>query len=531
MQDKHFKYIDLVICVPFIIAPLFLSLPYRVNIFLSWEGAYRLSIGQVPYEDFGLPMGICYWLIPALFFKIFGPTFLSLVKAQVFINLISILSLRGILYNLKVKPYTITLSILVFCLTYVLYNFWPWYNHSVVVYELVALFFLTKSFTVEKTSSKTIWLALAALFSAVTFFTKQDVGAIGILLSLFLLVYRALLDKERLPVITYLGAVVVIGIVSALPFLQYDFLYWFNYGQPPHSSRLDIVLLLNTFLEGSIVEKTYIALIFILLLCSFKTIKEFIEDRNQFTLAAISVCMIAQAIVTKMTSPLPTDHMTYYHVFGFACILNFFPWQRWDTFVKPAIAILLLVLLIYSAGYWKYVSDILHIHSKKQPMAITNAPKPALWKGSSAYPTLKHVTLPESTIAGIDSIAKLPFIHNKGLKVLNMSEITFLAKEFGYTPLTQHPLWFHVNIGMFQKQIDEINERVKNHYYDLVLFEDIPSLTEFYPYQVREALRKYYIPNNKFLAPRKLEDSSIEVFINPDLAKQYLSQSESDPTK
>ncbi|WP_333818821.1 hypothetical protein [Ohtaekwangia sp.] len=530
MQDKHFRYLDLVICVPFIIIPLFISLPYRVNIFLSWEGAYRLSIGQVPYEDFGLPMGICYWLIPALFFKLFGPTFLSLVKAQILINLMSILSLRGILYNLKVKPYTITLSLLVFCLTYVLYNFWPWYNHSVVVYELVSLFFLTKSFTTDRLRSKTIWLILAALFSSVTFFTKQDVGAIGILLSLFLLGYRALLDKERLPVITYLGAVAAISIISVLPFLKYGFLYWFNYGQPPHSSRLDIVLLLNTFLEESIVEKTYIALILVLLFVSFRSIREFIEDRNQFMLTAISVCMIAQAIVTKMTSPLPTDHMTYYHVFGFACILNFFPWQRWNSFAKPAFAMLVLVMLIYSAGYWKYVSDILHIHTKK-PVTAKAVPKTSVWKGTASYPTLKHVTLPASTIAGIDSLARLPFIHKPGLKVLNMSEITFLAKEFGYTPLTSHPLWFHVNIGMFQKQIDEINERVRDHYYDVVLFEDIPSLTEFYPYKVRDELRKYYIPNNKFLAPRKLEDSSIEVFINPDLAKQYLPQSENGQTK
>ena len=27
--------------------------PYRLNIFLSYEGAYRLYLGQIPYKDFG----------------------------------------------------------------------------------------------------------------------------------------------------------------------------------------------------------------------------------------------------------------------------------------------------------------------------------------------------------------------------------------------------------------------------------------------------------------------------------------------
>ena len=53
--------------------PLFIHLPYRVNIFLSWEGAYRMSQGQLPFRDFGTPLGGMYWVIPAIFFKVFGP--------------------------------------------------------------------------------------------------------------------------------------------------------------------------------------------------------------------------------------------------------------------------------------------------------------------------------------------------------------------------------------------------------------------------------------------------------------------------
>ena len=76
--------------------PLFATFPYRLNIFLSWEGAYRLYKGQLPYRDFGMPVGYMYWVIPAIFFKIFGPQMITLVKAQVFINILAGLSFRSI---------------------------------------------------------------------------------------------------------------------------------------------------------------------------------------------------------------------------------------------------------------------------------------------------------------------------------------------------------------------------------------------------------------------------------------------------
>src|SRR5690349_11490219 len=117
MQIKRFNWLhwcilDLTICLLFSPIPVFVNLPYRVNIFLSWEGAYRLYIGQVPFQDFGLPMGFGYWLVPALFFKMLGPTFTSLVVAQVFLNIVSFLSLRGILMKLDVRPLMVTLSLL-----------------------------------------------------------------------------------------------------------------------------------------------------------------------------------------------------------------------------------------------------------------------------------------------------------------------------------------------------------------------------------------------------------------------------------
>ena len=86
------------------LAPVFASFPYRINIFLSWEGAYRMSEGQIPYKDFGMPVGYMYWVIPAIFFKFFGIQMITLVKAQAFINILSGLAFRSIFKSLNIQP-------------------------------------------------------------------------------------------------------------------------------------------------------------------------------------------------------------------------------------------------------------------------------------------------------------------------------------------------------------------------------------------------------------------------------------------
>src|SRR5688572_5512342 len=185
-SDRKISIAEIIVIVGFSLFPLFFQYPYRVNIFLSWEGAYRLYLGQVPYKDFGLPMGYAYWVIPAVFFKVFGPYLMSLVKAQVFINIISGLSFRSILNTLQVSPGVRVISVLLFCISYSLFNFWPWYNHSVIVFEIVGLSFLLK-FIFSAGKYRYLHLLASAFFLFWSFFTKQDAGALAFLVGFALI--------------------------------------------------------------------------------------------------------------------------------------------------------------------------------------------------------------------------------------------------------------------------------------------------------------------------------------------------------
>lgn len=510
MKTKHLRIADITICLLFVIAPLLLKLPYRVNIFLSWEGAYRLYLGQTPYKDFGLPMGFGYWIIPALFFKIFAPSFSALIKSQVLINALSFFSLRGILYNLKVKPALVTLTLLVFCLTYVIYNFWPWYNHSVVVYELCSLYFLTLYFNRAQSKYALLLLAASALMAFMSFFTKQDVGAMCFFLCAMLLFYHWQLSRDAKGAIVFLACYCGIAAIFIFPFLKYDFLYYFNYGQPPHNSRLGLADFVRVFMSEAHGEKLYLAL-FLALLASKNNWIAFFMNRDKTILTMISVFLILQAIVTRVTSPLPTDHMSYFHAFGFVLVAAHFELEPFVASARNFAMAVVVVFILFSTGYWSYASGMLGFSKPAKGELSKNSHGP--WV-STAIDGFDKVTLPKETVAGMNRLLSAGLAKGN-LKVLNMSELTPLALPLDYKPLTHQPLWYHMNIGIFQKEVDTLCNRVRRKEYDLVLFEDIPDLTQFYPYQVRDSLQRYYCLQDKFLAPRKLENSIIEVYVKP----------------
>src|SRR5687768_13677360 len=216
---------EILVILVIALAPVMASFPYRINIFLSWEGAYRLSEGQVPYKDFGMPVGYMYWAIPAMFFKIFGPQMITLIKAQAFINILSGLAFRSIFKNLDIRYEIRFLAVLVFSLSYTFFNYWPWYNHTVIVYEFIGLAFLTKFLFAPQKKWSYAWLLLAAAFTFFSFFTKQDGGGLAFILCSAILLYTALLEKKWLPLLIYVGGFVLTGLVMILPLTQYNFGY------------------------------------------------------------------------------------------------------------------------------------------------------------------------------------------------------------------------------------------------------------------------------------------------------------------
>jgi hypothetical protein len=549
--------IEVLIIVLFACIPLLLSLPYRVNIFLSWEGAYRMSSGQLPFRDFGLPLGGMYWVVPAIFFKLFGPSMITLVKAQVVLNILAGLSFRSILRSLAVDQGVRFASVLLFCLSYSFFNFWPWYNHSVIVYELIALAFLFRYLLPRDGADggryRLLWLAGAAFFTCCSVLTKQDGGGLAFLVACWVLVVNGLLQKKWMPVIVYAGSFVVLLLIMVLPFLAHGFGYWFNHGQAPHSSRVSLFDILNELMGGSVWLKFYLFVIVVLSVIRWRSLADLRVDKAAVLLVALTIGVLGEAAVLQVTSYTPPDNNIFFHSFGFACIFSLLSPLLAGRVVKPGMILLMCLGIFFwwSGVWWGYGQRMLsgfmprremsrvsptgeNVVNKETFAILTDTPRvkeiPQDQWVECGLPAFRKITMPAPTAEGIRRLLAMDPIrsYRQGrhpgeppgdIRVLNMSELTPLAAEvpFSLEKNSQLPLWYHLGVGMFNRQADSFETRIRAHYYDLVLFEYIPTLNNFYPFRVRDSLRLHYPQVDSFPAPRRGVETQgvIEVFVRP----------------
>jgi hypothetical protein len=510
---------ELVVLIFFCFVPLMFNNPYRINIFLSWEGAYRLYLGQVPFKDFSLPMGYGYWVIPAMFFKLFGPHMYSLIISQVFINVIAVLSFRSILRILDVKPAVILLSVIVFCFSYVSFNFWPWYNHLVIVLELVAIYFALKAIFTDDKRWTVLHIVLSAFFVWFSIFTKQDGGILAAMFVMAILAYNSFVDKNVWKLLTFIGSFIVMGAILILPLLQYDFAYWFNYGQAPHNSRIHMMDFFNQILGWAYWEKFFLLIIALLVFDKAHREPSFFYNKKDFLLAFICVGIILEALIIQVTSYEPPNGEVFFYAFGFAYCVNCIRLSFDISVARYTIASVILIVFWWTGIYWRNIKRVV----ADKPVIVEKMENKAKHKYRLAreFKSMEKLYLAESTIEGIKKIKALDvFSEKKDVKVLNMSELTPLAYEVPFTPLTNQPLWFHQGVSIFEKEVEEFCSKISNHEYDVVIFQTIPSseVVNFFPMDVKACLDKTYKHEFTFLAPRTPEHSFIDVYTKPDVA-------------
>jgi len=440
----------------------------------------------------------------------------SLIKAQVFINLIAAFSFRSILKLLNVSPPVILLSVLVFCFSYISFNFWPWYNHLVIVLELVAIYFVLLAIN-QTTQWKSITsLFLSAFFVLWSFFTKQDGGALGFMIVYGILAYDLWLTRSWKKVLIFTGAFILLAMVFILPLLPYDFLYWFNYGQAPHDSRLVLMDFLNQIVGWAYWEKFFLLIITLVVIDKARAGRAFFTNRNEFLFAYICAVMILEALIIQVTSDEPHNGEAFFYAFGFAyCIshiklsFNLFNWRYLGV-------CMVLIVFWWTGIYWRNIKRVI----SDKPVVLEKVEKRAKHKYRLAkeFKSLDKLYLSVSTIDGINKVKNLEVFKNKkDVKVLNMSELTSLAYEVPFVPLTNQPMWFHQDVSIFQKGVDEFCMKIRNMEYDVVIFETIPTneVINFYPMDVKACLDEYYQHEFKFLAPRTPEESFIDVYTKP----------------
>jgi hypothetical protein len=67
---------------------------------------------------------------------------------------------------------------------------------------------------------------------------------------------------------------------------------------------------------------------------------------------------------------------------------------------------------------------------------------------------------------------------------------------------------------MFNQQAVLYEQQISKKYYDVVLFEYLPGLNNFFPFRVRDSLQRHYQKVDSFYAPRIGTESmgTVEVY-------------------
>ena len=192
------------------------------------------------------------------------------------------------------------------------------------------------------------------------------------------------------------------------------------------------------------------------------------------------------------------------------------------------------MLLWWSGVFWKYIQRLstrvaAKIETKQTGENIVNrktyilAPPtgeiPMSEWGFSSLKSFDKVYMPKATISGINRLLKMPSVkNNPNIRVLNMTELTPLAVEmpFQVERGQETPLWYHLGVAMFNKQAEDYERKIVMNKYDLVMFEYIPMLNNFYPFRVRDTLLNHYQKVDSFPAPRAGNtQGTIEIFFKP----------------
>jgi len=528
--STRFRLLEIGFIVLMASVPLFFNFPYRINIFLSWEGAYRIYLGQIPFKDFSLPMGYAYWMIPALFFKIFGPYLITLIKAQVFINIISALAFSSILRSFRVEHGVRLLSVVIFCLSYSFFNFWPWYNHSVIVFQLISFSLLFKYLLPRESKQPNIlFLVGAAVMGFIALFTKQDAGGLGLLIIGILLLIDGYLQKKIKPTLVFGASFLLTTLAFILPLLKHDFFYWFNFGQEPHNSRLALIDFLVLIMGRSDWIKFYLFLIIVLFIHDLR-VSFSLSNRRLILFYLFTVGILVECLIFQVTSYTPPDNNIFFHSFAFAFIFSRLPFNINFSKTSVLLPAIILVFFWWSGTYWKYTKRILDrafpelLMKDHDKVSITNyasntdtANSDTTGMAKWVFTDLKvfeGVYMPEQTVAGLNRLISNPFFEkNKTPKVLNMTELTPLAEVLNYDLESGTPLWYHVGVSIFDKDIAMFSNRIRKEYYDVVLFQEIPNLNNFYPKSIHKKLKLHYHELDVFLAPRRKANSSIYVYV------------------
>lgn len=421
---------------------------------IIWDGAYRINIGQKIYTDFFLPTGPVSLILPSIFFKIVGYSYDALKYAQMMMSIIIAVSYGLIINKLKQDDAVRLIHYYSFLLLFVLPLAYPWYNTTALMLVLVGL---SAILYIQKLAG----LLLGGVFLGTALLAKQDYGLFGIFFVSACILFNVFEDAEsKYNNFFKIALIFIVSILVVVVFSIYDpaFLDHISLGQ--NKDGYDRILRIFTR------STNYLYFLILVALLGYYYFKP-----HKFTL--FGIFLMGYATLVKSTSGLPHLTATFYSgvliVFVFIVIKEQLINKKLILFPLIAVSIFLLVKpaknfgTLFISTMTNHVLMFNHNFDKREMSIYSDLPSTqSMYLNKDSYRVYRDLK---------EYISK-NFTNPRSVKMLNISELTFLNYELGLPPLKGLPLWFHDGITFSKKDYLYLQDYLQQTNFDIIVTDE-----------------------------------------------------------
>ncbi len=508
---------------------------------IIYEGAYRLWLGQQPYQDFEMPVGPISLLGPWLAFEVWGPNWQSLIWCQLGLNALGVLVFSVILKRLGLDIWRLAFALVTWVTFYTWPNNLPWYNTTAITLELFTLLAVVWVLTAKPTGSK-VWAIPGAVLSGIgacgVILCKQDFGLLtAALVSILVLLFL----KDRIAKVRFVFVfwiVLVLSFLLCCGFLPSVFLAQFNYGQGPNATRLQLGRFVHTAMTLDVrLILTIVIAVALLTRNKSQSVLKWIRQPKQLPLL-LCLGLVIQSMITYTTSGVKVSH--YYHwaplLISLSIVLgldNCKVWQQRIMLATWSIMWLNPIADAYTSYQYPRLSldwangwlsgNPLDGNFNRDYLKVdgTFGTQSLFWPSdigrtlttvsdiigdirSQRFSMLKQDRAGRSIIDG----SERPYLD----LLLNISELSFLYQDLGVIPPKGVPLWFDDHATFFGPQQTQLAKDIGRQRYAIIILQETHSSISQY---VRPALQTNYVLRGVGLAAA--EGKPLEVWV----AKSY----------
>lgn len=456
-ENNHSKKLDIFMIVILVILIFLLQLfgIYGRTTFMTdfthmFEGGYRIMIGQIPYQDFYTPIGPVSFAFLGLFYFIFGPSIFSSMLHSFFLIIVLVIPFYFIVRK-EFNVFLASIFSLFFYISYMGFSFHTLYNYTTYFFLFLNIFLII--FYIKKEHLPTYVYFVSAILGALDFYSKQDTGALHIILLFIFFIINYPKDWKRV-IFTYLipALLFLIGTYLFLSTLG-GFNYWFNLGQPQNKPVLS-----KFFEPEKIVFITsswhfYVGIILVFLIL-FRKIKDDYKKKIASLFLVIAISNIVSNVLSGSTRQLSVMGLPILIFFMYILMKDFI--NEFSLKNKTLFSTILILILIVNINpfptYGLIILNFLNPNVERIDQGC--------FKG---YPITKDAA---------EGLKEIRDLIDKYPNFISLTEDGFLYCDYNKEPPKKIPLLFQEGIHFHLQDIDYIANQILESNPQIIFIQD-----------------------------------------------------------